>query len=255
MLIDNPWFYAIAVPAILCTGISKGGLGAGAGLMATPLLALVVPPAQAAAVMLPILCTMDLFGVGAYRKRFDRANIRIMVPGAVVGIVVGALSFQYMNEHALRLLLGCIAIGFTTRHWLNQRGGAERPPAPRHAGKGAFWAGVSGFTSTIAHAGGPPVAVYLLPQRLDKTVFVATTVMFFFAVNYIKLIPYTIIGQFSGENLATSAALLPLAPAGMMLGIWLHKRISGTWFYRVVYVLVFLTGCRLVWVGASRLLA
>ncbi len=254
MLIDNPWFYAIAVPAIICTGISKGGLGAGAGLISTPLLALIVSPAQAAAVMLPILCAMDLFGVGAYRKKFDKPNIRIMVPGAVVGIIIGALSFEYMNEHALRLLLGSIAIGFTVRHWLGSRGG-DPAPAPRHAGKGAFWAGVSGFTSTIAHAGGPPAAVYLLPQRMDKTIFVGTTVMFFFAVNYIKLLPYWMIGQFTGINLATSLVLLPLAPVGMMLGFWLHTRINHTWFYRIVYGLVFITGCRLIYLGVTGLAA
>jgi uncharacterized membrane protein YfcA len=255
MLIDNPWFYIIAAPAIICTGISKGGLGAGAGLISTPLLALIVSPAQAAAVMLPILCAMDLFGVGAYRNSFDRPNIRIMIPGAVVGIGIGALSFEYMNEHALRLMLGAIAIGFTVRHWLGSRGGTERAPAPRHAVKGAFWAGVSGFTSTIAHAGGPPAAVYLLPQRMDKTVFVGTTVMFFFAVNYLKLVPYWMIGQFTGINLATSLVLLPLAPVGMMLGFWLHSRINSTWFYRIVYGLVFLTGCRLIWLGSAGLLA
>ncbi|NNG03927.1 MAG: sulfite exporter TauE/SafE family protein, partial [Inquilinus sp.] len=122
-LIDDPWFYAAALPAVLIAGISKGGFGGGVGLVAVPLMALTVAPPQAAAIMLPILCFMDVFGVWAYRRRWDWRILRIVVPAALIGIAAGAASFRYLNADAIRLMLGLIAVGFTVRYWLRQARG------------------------------------------------------------------------------------------------------------------------------------
>jgi uncharacterized membrane protein YfcA len=230
--ITDPLFYLVAVPAVLLAGISKGGFGAGLGILAVPLMTLRVPPTQAAAIMLPILCLMDIFGIGAYRRTWDRANLTILFSGALVGTAIGAASFRYLDESLIRLLLGIIALAFIASRWF---GRGDRPPAPRSLVKGGFWGMVAGFTSFVAHAGGPPVSVYLLPQRLDKTLFVGTTVVFFFAVNYVKLLPYYWLGQFPQANLATSLALAPVAVAGVLLGIWLHDRIDVALFYRLCY--------------------
>ena len=110
-----------------------------------------------------------------------------------------------------------------------------------------FWGAVSGFTSTLAHAGGPPFAIWMLPQKLDKTVLVATSVVFFLVVNYVKLVPYAFLGQLSPPNLATALMFSPLAPIGIALGVWLHKRITERVFYAISYGLLFATGVKLIW--------
>jgi len=109
-----------------------------------------------------------------------------------------------------------------------------------------FWGAVSGFTSTLAHAGGPPFAIWMLPQKLDKTVLVATSVVFFLVVNYVKLVPYAWLGQLNRMNLAASLLFAPLAPLGIWLGVWLHRRVSERAFYQVSYALLFATGIKLI---------
>jgi uncharacterized membrane protein YfcA len=244
-------FYPVAIVAILLTGISKGGFGAGSGGLAVPLMSIFIAPPEAAGIMLPILCAMDLFGVHAYRGRWSTAHLKVMLPGALIGIGLGALAFGSLPVNAIRLLLGIIAVTFA----VNQELGLTAKLAARldraHARPGplagAFWGGVSGFTSTLAHAGGPPFAVYMLPQKLDKTLLVGTSVVFFLVVNYVKLVPYAFLGQLNLGNLTASLVFAPLAPLGIWLGVWLHARISERAFYRVSYALLFLTGVKLIY--------
>ena len=247
-MIDITLFYIIAVPAVLVTGISKGGFGSGLGVLAVPAMALVVSPVQAAGVMLPILCVMDAVGIWNYRRSWDLPNMKIMVPAAVIGIVVGTLMFDYMNEQAIRLLIGSIALIFALDHWVGRR---QAEPAGTSVIKGGFWSAVAGFTSFVAHAGGPPMSVYLLPQRLDRALFVGTTVVFFTAVNYAKLLPYWWLGQLEAGNLMTSLVLMPLAPIGVWLGIWLRDKISPPIFYETCYVFLAIVGAKLVWDGLA----
>jgi uncharacterized membrane protein YfcA len=251
LLISDPLFYAVVIPAILLMGISKGGFGGGVGLIATPMVALVTTPTRAAAILLPILCAMDVVGVIAYRRSWDPVNMRILLPGSVVGILLGTATFRFLDESLIRLLLGALALGFVLRYWL-ARTPQQQPTAPSRRA-GSFWAAVSGFTSFVAHAGGPPLSVYLLPQNMDKTLFVGTTVVYFTFVNYLKLIPYSLLGQFSGENLLTSLVLSPLAPLGMWLGIWLHRRIDEKLFYQAIYLMLAAVGVKLLYDGAGAL--
>ncbi|MEX0730213.1 MAG: sulfite exporter TauE/SafE family protein [Aquisalimonadaceae bacterium] len=252
-MIENPLFYPAAVVAIILVGISKGGFGGGLAIMAVPIMALTIPPLQAAAIMLPILCIMDITGLHAYWKTWDTRNLRIMIPGGLAGIALAALTFHWVSEDMLRVLVGCIAVSFTMHYYMRARHG-HGPPADISVIRGGFWSAVSGFTSFAAHAGGPPATVYLLPQRLDKTLFAGTAVVFFTTVNYAKLVPYAWLGQFSAGNLLTALVLAPLAPVGIRLGIWLHHRVSQVWFYRICYTLLFFAGVRLLWQGASNLL-
>ena len=247
MLIDNPWFYVAALPAVLIVGISKSGFGGGLGLVSVPILAFTVSPATAAAIMLPILCVMDIMSWWAYRRIWDRRNLLILVPAALVGIVVGMLTFRYMSEDVLRLIVGAIAVLFTLDHWFGRR--PKLTPSEAGIGLGAVCGAISGFTSFIAHAGGPILQVYMLPQRLDKTLFVGTTVIFFLIMNYVKLVPYAYLGMLSAENLTTSLVLLPLAPIGIWLGLRLHRLVSQAAFYRVMYLLTFVAGAKLIWDG------
>jgi len=255
-VIADPWFYCLAVAALLFTGVSKGGLGAGAGILSVPLMSLAIPPTQAAGIMLPVLCVMDLIGLWSYRGAQDGSKLAVLLPGALVGIGLGTLTFGWLSEAGIRLVIGGIAVVFVARHWLavlrRDHVLGRAPPGPR---AGLFWSAVSGYTSFVAHAGGPPLSVYLLPQKLDKTIFVATTVVFFAAVNFAKLGPYAWLGQLQPGNLATSLALLPLAPLGMGLGFWLHRRIDPVLFFRICHGLLLVTGVKLVWDGLAGLLA
>ncbi len=243
-MIDDPWFYAAAVPAILIAGISKGGFGGGLVVMAVPLLALVVDPGTAAAIMLPQLILMDLIGIRVYYRHWDRAQMKVLLPAAVLGILIGTLSFGTLDRAVVRLIIAAVAIGFCLHYWLG-RAAAEvkrQVDVPR----ALFWGGLAGFTSFVAHAGGPPLSVYLLPRRLDKRIFVGTTVIFFTVANYLKLVPYYFLGQLRAESMTTSLVLAPLAFAGVGLGVFLHDRTNETWFYRICYVFLFLTGLKLL---------
>lgn len=244
-------FYPVAIVAILLTGISKGGFAAGAGGLAVPLMSLFIAPPVAAGIMLPILCAMDLFGVHAYRGRWSSKHLAALVPGALLGIALGGVAFGALPVDAIRLVLGLIAIVFSLNQALRitqriaARLAADRATPGRVSG--AFWGAVSGFTSTLAHAGGPPFAIWMLPQKLDKTTLVATSAVFFLIVNYVKLVPYAMLGQLNTGNLTASLLFAPLAPLGIWLGVWLHQRISEQSFYNVSYALLFITGVKLVW--------
>ena len=254
-VIDNPLFYAVAIPAVLLTGISKGGFAGGLGIVAVPLMALQIPPVQAAGIMLPILCVMDLVGLMTWRKRCDKALLRLLLPGALAGIAIGALLFHQLNDAMVKAMVGVMALLFALNYWLNLRSRSSLH-APLHLppiASAAVWSALSGFTSFVAHAGGPPMMIYLLPKRLEKAVLVGTLTILFTIINYTKLVPYALLGQLNVDNLATAAVLAPLAPIGVRLGAWLHDRIDEQLFYRLSYGFLLLTGLKLTWDGVRHL--
>jgi uncharacterized membrane protein YfcA len=245
-------FYPVAILAIVLTGMAKGGFGTGAGGLAVPLMSIFIAPPEAAGIMLPILCAMDVFGVHAYRGSWSREHLRALVPGALAGIGIGALAFGALPVNAIRLLIGLIAVAFALNSWFALTARIASRLSRPGRGAGAFWGAVSGFTSTLAHAGGPPFAVYMLPQRLDKTLLVGTSAVFFLIVNYVKLVPYAFLGQLNAANLTTSLIFAPLAPLGIWLGVWLHRRVSESAFYNVSYSLLLATGTKLIWDALVR---
>jgi uncharacterized membrane protein YfcA len=251
-MISDPHFNHAAVPADLLFGIANGGFGGGLGVMAVPLMALVVSPVQAAAILLPILCLMDLVSLWAYRGRWVLPELRVLLPWSLAGIAAGTALFGFMSPAVIRLILGLIALAFTVHHWLQRalRPGEEKVFPP---GVGMAAAATAGFTSFIAHAGGPPISMYLLRRQLDRTAFVATTVVFFAVVNYVKLIPYAWLQQLDSANLQTSLVLAPLAPLGVAAGVWMHNRVSDRFFFQVAYTLLFFVGLRLIYDGIAGL--
>lgn len=236
-------FLLFALPAIFLTGLSKGGFGGALGGIAVPLLALAVSPKQAAAVMLPILCLADVVGLKAYIGRWDVANLKVMMPGALIGIALGTLTFGMLDERMVGLMMGIIAVGFVILGLFSR----NDVPRPLQRGRGTLLSSIAGFTSFVAHAGGPPIMMHLLPQQLEKLRYVATINLFFLMTNAIKLIPYAALGQFNRENLMLSLMLAPIVPFGVWAGLWLHARINHTWFYRIARLGMFVAGLQLIW--------
>lgn len=252
-MLSDPWFYAVAIPAVLITGVSKSGFGGALGVVSVPIMALVISPVQAAAILLPILCLMDLMGLWAYRGKWALGELRLLLPAALLGIAAGTLLFGVVNVAVLRLVLGSLALLFAIHYWVKLRSPAGGQPPAVSRTLGIVSATASGFTSFIAHAGGPPLHMYLLRRSLDKTTFVATTVTFFTVVNYVKLVPYAWLGQLAVDNLKTSLILAPLAPVGIALGIWLHKRIPDRQFFRIACLFLFVLSLKLISDGIRAL--
>ena len=243
-MITDPYFYAVTVPAVLLLGVSKSGFGAGFGSLAVPMMALAVSVPQAAAILMPVLLVMDLLGMAAFRKDFDLRLLRFLVPCGLAGIVVGALLFKALDAHVVAGIVGVFTLLFLAQRLLFP----PRPDsvaAPRWVG--ALLTATSGFTSFIAHAGGPPINAYVIPMRLSPVRFTATMAFFFFVINLAKWIPYGWLGLLDFQNMSTSLVLLPVAPIGVWVGVRLARRIQPGLFYRLVYLGMFLTGTKLVW--------
>jgi len=242
-MIDDPWFYAAAIPAILVLGLAKGGFGS-VGLLVIPILSLAVSPVQAAGITLPILVLSDIVALVSYWREWDRRVLAIMLPGAMVGIAIGWWTAAWVGETEIRLILGVVSVAFALNYWLRQR--HDLSPREANVAKGTFWAALSGFTSFVSHSGGPPYQIYVTPLRLAPRIFAGTLVLYFFILNAVKLVPYFFLGQFSTENLLTSAVLLPVSIPATLLGVWLIRRIDARRFYEIVYFLIFAIGVFLI---------
>lgn len=240
----DPLFIAVAVTAVLIVALAKSGLVGSLGLMGVPMLALVMPARDAAGMLLPLLLVMDAIAVWNYRRDFDARILRIMLPGAAIGTLVGWALWSFVSDAMVLLMVGVITLLFVLDEWLPLRKALPDRPPSRFWGR--FWGAASGFTSFVSHTGSPPFQIYVLPQRPTPTVFAGTASWFFAIVNLAKLVPYFFLGQLSVSNLTLSAAMMPVAVAGMALGIFLMRRISPKLFYRLAYGLVLVIALKLI---------
>lgn len=240
---SDPWFYAVAIPAVLLLGISKSGFGAGFGSLAVPMIAMAVAVPKAAAILMPLLFVMDVLGLRAYRRDIDWALLRFLIPFGLVGTLIGALSFSALSSKMVAGLTGAFTLLFLAQRLVFPPK-PDSPPAPTWVG--AMLTITSGFTSFVAHAGGPPINAYLIPKRLPPTVFASTMVVFFFVINLSKWVPYGMLGLLDAANFATSLVLMPLAPIGVWVGVRLARTISQQLFYRIVYAGMLLSGVKLL---------
>lgn len=235
--------------AALLVGISKAGFGGGVGVVATPLVALAMPVAEAAALMLPILIGTDLFTVWHYRRTASAKDLRLLLPASLLGIAAGALTFEALadSDRLLRAGIGILALAFVAWRLASPLlAGRLRQASPPSRLLGGLMGVLAGFGSTLAHAGGPPITIYLLPRRLARQVFVGTTAWFFFVINLVKLIPYHWLGLISLERVALAAALLPVAALGTWLGIRTLRSFEERIFFRLVTLILALTGLQLL---------
>lgn len=250
-MITDPWFYVVAVPAMIVLGLSKGGF-ASIGVLTVPILALTISPVQAAGIVLPILILSDVIAIVSYRRDFDLTTIKIMLPGAMIGVGIGWATAAWVTADHIRLIVGLIAVLFALNYWFRHR--LKPKPRGQSIARGGFWGAITGFTSFVSHAGGPPYQLYTVPLRLDPRVFAGTTVILFATINAIKVVPYFFLGQFDTANLAASAVLLPLSIPATLLGVWLVKRFEREAFYKWIYATIFIVGVYLTVDSALTLL-
>lgn len=248
-------FYLIAVSAVVILGLAKGGFS-GVGALAVPLFSLVTTPVRAAAIILPILIVQDVVGVWAFRRTFSRPVLALLLPTAAFGVLLGWALAAYVPVAAVELIVGLISVMFggsrLAKAWQHRATGVPHGPIP---GKlyGAVCGVAAGFTSMVAHAGGPPFQVYAMRQRLDRDHFIGTSAIFFAAINWVKVPAYVALGQFDRANLTVAAWLLPIAIGATLAGVWLVRRVSGERFINIIYALMVLVGAKLIFDGLDGL--
>lgn len=243
----DPWFYGIGFLTTFLMAAAKGAFGGGLAIIGIPMLALVVDPITAAIIIAPLVAFMDIFAMRAFPpSTWSRPDLKWLAIGLVIGIALGWLVFEWLDKRYVILLIALVTLAFTLRWFLKDR---LAPPAPHEVlpGKAVGLGAIAGFTTFIAHSGGPPVAMYLLGRNLDKTVYAGTTVAVFMLGNFIKLGPFLKLGL--GYPLALAAALVfaPIVPFGVWIGKALHDRLNQQKLYLWCYVLLGLTGLKLLW--------
>ena len=239
-------FFLFAVPAVIFAGMSKGGFGSAAAFAATPFLALILEPGQAVGLMLPLLMVMDVTAIRVFWRKWDWKVARTLIVGALPGIALGGVLYGIASPDVFRFLIGVVAVGFVAYQGAKARGWIPQPKNRIGTAGGLFWGMVTGFTSFISHAGGPPAAVYMLSQKMDKTTYQATSVLVFWAVNLLKFIPYFIVGIFSADTFKADLTLVPAAIVGVLVGAWLHHKMSDKLFFALAYIFLTITGLKLI---------
>ena len=235
-------YFVLAGLAALLVGLSKGGLPT-VGMLAVPLLSLFMSPVKAAVLLLPIYIISDVVSVWLYRKNFSAPNLKILMPAGVLGVCIGWLTASFTSDSAVKLMIGCMGVGFCLNTWL------RKTPQDKQAvntKKGWFWGTVAGFTSFISHAGGPPFQIYVLPQHLPKIEFAGTATLLFAVINAAKILPYQMLQPYSSDDLMRAADLIPFALVGTVLGAYITKKIADVWFYRLVQAGLFAVSIKLI---------
>ena len=236
---------------VLFIGLSKAGFGGGLGMLTTPLCVLAFgmgghEPSFAIGTLLPLLCAGDAFSLYHYWGRWERSNLKYLLPGVLVGVVIGVRLVGEFSPRQLNLCIGLLAVGFVVfqliKEWLFRAEGAF---APNHAvgipcGIGA------GITSTFAHGAGPLVSLFLIPQQMPKEIYMGTTILVFTCINWLKMPFFLAQGIVTRETLLTGLAYLPLIPVGVWMGAWLNRRVSEKRFLQFVYLFTLLAGLQLI---------
>jgi uncharacterized membrane protein YfcA len=235
-------FVAVAAAAAFFVGASKGGLPM-VGVLGVPLLALVMPPVAAAALLLPVYIVSDMVGLWAYRKEYSARNLAILVPAMIFGVGLGWATARITEEWMVTLLVGVVGLYYCATVVFKK---ANAPPRPADVPRGVFWGTIAGFTSFVSHTGGPPYQTYVLPQKLPKMMFAGTSTIVFAIINLVKLVPYWALGQFNAGNLEAAAMLSPVAVAGALIGYKVTSVLPEKLFYRLVEVALFLISLKLI---------
>ena len=257
--IENVWmFLLLGSMSAMLVSMAKAGFGGSIGILSMPLMVYACQgqTMTAAAVMLPLLIACDYFSILPWRGKWDLRIVGNLLPGAVLGVALGWAALYAIRQTGvhtqgktgnaiLSMLIGVIAIGFVVLQVIKSL--RTKPPAFRPV----FWQATSvgalaGLTSTLAHVAGPIVTMYLLPQKMPKERFVATTVLYYWIGNQIKLVPYFVLGMLTARTFFASVLLMPAVAAGVVLGIYLHRKVGQKQFIGIIYALLALAGLHLM---------
>ena len=245
MLLADPATLIACIVAVILVGMAKGGFS-GLGALGTPIAALALPPSTAAAILLPILIVQDVVSVWSFRHSWDKWIVAWMLPGAVIGVGLGWAIAASIDEKALMGVLGGITLAFGAyRLWLG-RGGRVIAASTSPGWVGTLFGTVTGFTSQVAHAGGPPFQMWVTPRRLPHLTYAGTNSVLFAAINLIKVPSYVLLGAFTHDVLVAAALLVPLAIAATLLSVRLLRVLKPERFYTIIYVLMVLLGAKLI---------
>lgn len=237
MLLD-PNLYLVGIPTVLIMSLSKGAFGGGLAIVGVPFLSLVMSPIEAAIVVAPLVSFMDVFALHTFGpKTWSKPDLAWLIPGLLVGIALGYAFFALVDPRLVSLGIGAVTLAFTADYFLRGRlapAGALRlsPPLALLAGT------TSGFTTFVAHAGGPPAQMYLLSRGLDKTMFAGTNLALFTLGNFIKLFPYGLLMWAEPRTFVAALMLAPVVPVGVWAGIWLHARLEQARLFFWCYVIL-----------------
>ena len=235
----------LALLGVFLIGLSKAGFATGLGMLSTPLVAQAMPARTAIGVVLPLLCLADVFTLAVYWRRWDLRLVAWPLVGTAVGIGLATAFVTSLSDLALRRSIGTIGLVLTLLLVV------RNVYHPHAVYRPALWHGVlvgvaAGVSSTIAHAAGPILALYLLAQRLEKTAFVATTGVFFTVNNLLKVPPYAATGLVDRATLALSLRYAAAVPLGIAAGWWLNRLLPQRHFDAVVAGLLILTSLHLL---------
>jgi len=267
--IENVWlFLLLGSLSAMLVSIAKAGFGGSVGILSTPIMVYACQgnTKLALGVVLPILIACDQLSIVSWRGKWDRRVVGLLLPGLVVGVAIGSAGLYWIKtlglsesterqtgNAILTLFIGTVALGFVILQIIKSLRSDPLPFKP------VFWQATSvgalaGLTSTLTHGAGPIVTMYMLPQALPKEKFVASTVLYYWIGNLIKLPPYIMLAMIDTRTLAASLTLLPAVAAGVALGIFLHRRVGQKQFTGIVYVLLALAGAHLAVTACRQLL-
>lgn len=248
-----PLFWLFTGAAIIIQGISKSGFAGGAGILSLPLMMLVMPVERVAAVLLPLLILCDFNAIYHHRRNKVWKHIMAIYLPSLLGIVAGAAVWWLVGREGvetygtpIKRFVGVIALLFAL--YIAAREASLRWAAEHKAGRKSAWAAgiTAGFTSTLAHAAGPIVSLYMFSQGMGKSLFTGTVAWTFTLINLTKLPFYLFVGLIETNVLLFGLWLVPLIPLGSYLGHWMHHHVSESAFNRVILVLTLLAGIQLV---------
>ena len=245
MTVDPLFFYILVAVVAFMIGMDKGGLGGTLGALTTPLLAMVLPPEEVIGLILPFLMLADIFAVSFHWRRWKTKIILLLIPGAVVGVTVSTYLISNAPTQTLRTTLGVIVLIFALYKIFENRIQGLLVYHPRNW-HGVLAGTIAGFSSGLAHTGGPPISIYLLLQNLSPRVFISTSVLFFFLLNWIKVPYYWYAGLFDFQHLSEIAWFLPLVPIGVWVGRWGASKVEKKTFDRIVTFLLLVAAVMLI---------
>jgi len=243
----------VAFAGVFLICFMKGAFGGGFSIVGIPLLSTVMDPVTAGGLLAPLFVAMDLYALRFWKPAtWSKPDLVPLLPGLLIGIALGYLLFRILDHHAIEIVMAVITLIFVGL-WL--AGGAKVTIHPRSSRKAVAAGLTSGVTTMVAHSGGPPLAMYLLPLGLSKEVYAGTTSVFFTVGNATKAVPWLLLVQPTTSTWIVMAACLLAIPTGVWLGWRFHGRLDQRQLYRICYGLLVVTASKLLWDGVIGYLA